>query len=143
MAADVFLILAFVFLIARVSIGETLFTWLPNYYFETFFSPVVSTPESGNIQSLSGNLRIMLGPIVGLGLVVYAFLVSSRVEDDGMNSMEIDDSEEGLRKRFTIWVGAIALALGFTFAGGYYKICLLYTSPSPRDQRGSRMPSSA
>ena len=26
--------------------------------------------------------------------------------------------------------------------GGTY-ICLLYTSPSPRDQRGSRMPSSA
>ena len=25
----------------------------------------------------------------------------------------------------------------------YYLICLLYTSPSPRDQRGSRMPSSA
>ena len=25
----------------------------------------------------------------------------------------------------------------------YYRICLLYTSPSPRDQRGSRMPSSA
>ena len=30
-------------------------------------------------------------------------------------------------------------------AGGTitYKGCLLYTSPSPRDQRGSRMPSSA
>ena len=26
---------------------------------------------------------------------------------------------------------------------GDYKACLLYTSPSPRDQRGSRMPSSA
>ena len=26
---------------------------------------------------------------------------------------------------------------------GYYWSCLLYTSPSPRDQRGSRMPSSA
>ena len=26
---------------------------------------------------------------------------------------------------------------------GYYETCLLYTSPSPRDQRGSRMPSSA
>ena len=24
-----------------------------------------------------------------------------------------------------------------------HKVCLLYTSPSPRDQRGSRMPSSA
>ena len=34
--------------------------------------------------------------------------------------------------------------LGF-FNGAYdlYHICLLYTSPSPRDQRGSRMPSSA
>ena len=29
------------------------------------------------------------------------------------------------------------------FIGGYPKGCLLYTSPSPRDQRGSRMPSSA
>ena len=27
--------------------------------------------------------------------------------------------------------------------GGRVKTCLLYTSPSPRDQRGSRMPSSA
>ena len=26
---------------------------------------------------------------------------------------------------------------------GLYVVCLLYTSPSPRDQRGSRMPSSA
>ena len=25
----------------------------------------------------------------------------------------------------------------------HYTACLLYTSPSPRDQRGSRMPSSA
>ena len=27
--------------------------------------------------------------------------------------------------------------------GGRSNVCLLYTSPSPRDQRGSRMPSSA
>ena len=27
--------------------------------------------------------------------------------------------------------------------GGRIRACLLYTSPSPRDQRGSRMPSSA
>ena len=30
-----------------------------------------------------------------------------------------------------------------TIAAMAYKTCLLYTSPSPRDQRGSRMPSSA
>ena len=29
------------------------------------------------------------------------------------------------------------------FMRKWHKDCLLYTSPSPRDQRGSRMPSSA
>ena len=33
------------------------------------------------------------------------------------------------------------LAAAYSF--GLAKNCLLYTSPSPRDQRGSRMPSSA
>ena len=29
------------------------------------------------------------------------------------------------------------------YEGDQFSACLLYTSPSPRDQRGSRMPSSA
>ena len=33
--------------------------------------------------------------------------------------------------------------LGLSIVDGLSKLCLLYTSPSPRDQRGSRMPSSA
>ena len=41
---------------------------------------------------------------------------------------EKNESAGGRSRKFT--------AQGFTF-------CLLYTSPSPRDQRGSRMPSSA
>ena len=40
-----------------------------------------------------------------------------------------------LRKKFHLW------SFGPPPRGMY--ICLLYTSPSPRDQRGSRMPSSA
>ena len=36
---------------------------------------------------------------------------------------------------------AIAVAVGIYFGLGKY--CLLYTSPSPRDKRQSRMPSSA
>ena len=31
----------------------------------------------------------------------------------------------------------------FIVMNGQVSVCLLYTSPSPRDQRGSRMPSSA
>ena len=38
---------------------------------------------------------------------------------------------------FAIEVDTVVVGAG---PGGY---CLLYTSPSPRDQRGSRMPSSA
>ena len=45
----------------------------------------------------------------------------------------------GLRLASEVAMVATVLALsGFEFIG-----CLLYTSPSPRDQRGSRMPSSA
>ena len=41
--------------------------------------------------------------------------------------------------------GLARLGTPVAFAGrlGQDAICLLYTSPSPRDQRGSRMPSSA
>ena len=38
---------------------------------------------------------------------------------------------------------ATGATLGFDATGGGNNGCLLYTSPSPRDQRGSRMPSSA
>ena len=37
----------------------------------------------------------------------------------------------------------IAFAGAYAFAPRWSLVCLLYTSPSPRDQRGSRMPSSA
>ena len=39
--------------------------------------------------------------------------------------------------------GAVEFYLAGKKAGINPIICLLYTSPSPRDQRGSRMPSSA
>ena len=37
----------------------------------------------------------------------------------------------------------LALDAAHAAADSWGKTCLLYTSPSPRDQRGSRMPSSA
>ena len=40
--------------------------------------------------------------------------------------------------------GSVTAITGATLAKvGVERACLLYTSPSPRDQRGSRMPSSA
>ena len=51
-------------------------------------------------------------------------------------------------KRFRRFVNSIGLGLEYQnallgHAFGHVRDCLLYTSPSPRDQRGSRMPSSA
>ena len=40
------------------------------------------------------------------------------------------------------WTG-IPVSIGVGLTKTLAKVCLLYTSPSPRDQRGSRMPSSA
>ena len=40
------------------------------------------------------------------------------------------------------WVNTKNIKLTFSLAGGSYN-CLLYTSPSPRDPKTSRMPSSA
>ena len=37
----------------------------------------------------------------------------------------------------------VGTAITIGAASGIVSACLLYTSPSPRDQRGSRMPSSA
>ena len=51
-----------------------------------------------------------------------------------------------LSKSFPIYFLIIATSIGVTVAGTSLigsSICLLYTSPSPRDISGSRMPSSA
>ena len=62
---------------------------------------------------------------------VCAALLHDVVEDTKITSSDLD-REFGTEISFLV-DGVTKLS----------KICLLYTSPSPRDQRGSRMPSSA
>ena len=44
---------------------------------------------------------------------------------------------------FPIAFTLMAMGIGFGYYAYYDATCLLYTSPSPRDKRQSRMPSSA
>ena len=44
---------------------------------------------------------------------------------------------------FADWFGALDTQAALKVTTYLARVCLLYTSPSPRDQRGSRMPSSA
>ena len=65
---------------------------------------------------------------------------------------EFDGYEIEFGRSFDLGSGELALSFGrdvvnAEFSDGHnvprINPCLLYTSPSPRDQRGSRMPSSA
>jgi His/Glu/Gln/Arg/opine family amino acid ABC transporter permease subunit len=74
--------------------------------FLALFLPFVSTHGGGRDAA------------IGAALLVYALYVNTNVDDDGMNAQQIDDSESGVRKRFTIWVSALALAAGVAVSGG-------------------------
>jgi His/Glu/Gln/Arg/opine family amino acid ABC transporter permease subunit len=74
--------------------------------FIDYLVPFVSTNGGGAEAALA------------MALLVYALSVTSKVDDDGINSLQIDDSESGLRKRFTIWVAAFAVAAGIAMSKG-------------------------
>ena len=74
--------------------------------FINFLVPFVSTNGGGTEA------------FIAMAVIVYALSVTSRLDDDGMNSLQIDDSESGLRKRFTIWVAALAVAAGIAVSKG-------------------------
>ena len=139
LAADLFVIAAIVILVARVQIGEALFTnssgefssnLISESAFQALFYPFLTSLPDGlatidgrsNVQTLEDNARIAIGPLLGIIMVLYSILVTTNIDDDGMNSLEVDDSEEGVRRRFTLWVAAIALALGITLAGGISEV---------------------
>jgi len=74
--------------------------------FINFLVPFVSTNGGGTEA------------FIAMAIIVYALAVTSKLDDDGMNALQIDDSESGLRKRFTIWVAAFAVAAGIAVSKG-------------------------
>ncbi|MEO2221460.1 MAG: ABC transporter permease subunit [Candidatus Poseidoniia archaeon] len=74
--------------------------------FINYLVPFVSTHGGGNEAALA------------MAILVYALSVTSKIDDDGINSLQIDDSESGLRKRFTIWVAGFAIASGIALSKG-------------------------
>ena len=61
-----------------------------------------------------------------------------------MTDISLDQARKALEaaEKKAIEIGT-KMDIAIVDAGANLKACLLYTSPSPRDQRGSRMPSSA
>ena len=65
------------------------------------------------------------------------------VKQLGSKKFRVRATEDGGSYDRTLVTGKLPAALTGTEMTISVKGCLLYTSPSPRDQRGSRMPSSA
>tara|TARA_Y100000588_G_scaffold267689_1_gene282827 strand:- start:7365 stop:9563 length:2199 start_codon:yes stop_codon:yes gene_type:complete len=80
--------------------------------------PFLSTEKVSDAQTLKQLGSSFIPSLSGISVVIYAFFVTTSVDDDGMNNLEIDDSDDGIRKRFTIWTGALAVALGIALVGG-------------------------
>ena len=101
------------------------FRWTPTSNYGTLKSPLLEKAY------LDNSWRYILG-------VNY-----SQVEDP--LTVEVSDAEAvEPAKNLVLHRGrSVRYRVKVYFNSGSSKLCLLYTSPSPRDQRGSRMPSSA
>ena len=98
---------------------------------ELLMAKVFETITDPRWGSLLAALILFTLPTVILGLISpYA-----------VRLLVVDVDRAGNTAGRLYFVSTIGSALG-TLATSFY-FCLLYTSPSPRDQRGSRMPSSA
>ena len=80
--------------------------------------PFLATEMVGPDQTLNQIASSFLSTLGTIALVIYAFYVNTNIDDDGMNNLEIDDTDSGIRRRFTIWVGALSVALAIALAGG-------------------------
>ena len=82
---------------------------------------------------------------LGLTLIVYGLAKKLVIADNvAIHVDSIFIEGEHLQNIGLIWWGALAFGIQiYCDFSAYTDICLLYTSPSPRDRQKSRMPSSA
>ena len=101
------------------------------------FAPNASAqvnPPDGSMIEITDDTAVInpgVGTTINIAEGVTQTIQDSTTIDDRLNANILLDGD-GDNDDVTI-----------TNAGTLINLCLLYTSPSPRDQRGSRMPSSA
>ena len=91
---------------------------------------VVDESPGPDLGQLYGGCRVLT---VGDGDLSFSVALAERGECASLTASTLEPDLEALQREYD----------GLDVRGHARRICLLYTSPSPRDQRGSRMPSSA
>ena len=112
---------------------------------------VLELDRQGDIITLAGTsvdnntvttLQSAVGGTPQTGAITIAATGSSTVSQAG-GTITIDSSYVDTVTRLRATAGQVFNSGDFTFLAAGATSCLLYTSPSPRDKRQSRMPSSA
>ena len=101
-------------------------------------------PTDSEGRSLLRNVTAALGGETiqaGLSVVIFFGLFFQLSDQDW--GLYVAATTTGLILGTLMNLGSQELLVRNVSRGASLDICLLYTSPSPRDQRGSRMPSSA
>ena len=106
------------------------------------------------IKALPESLRQFIGLIIITLLVIMSFSILNGIfgqGDDLVKRMKLEEERIAEEKKLSELISKLPSGILVSFDGtDHYKLsdevyehCLLYTSPSPRDKRQSRMPSSA
>ena len=106
-----------------------------------FFGSDARAKMLNGVNKLADAVKVTLGP-KGRNVVIDKSFGAPRITKDGVSvakEIELKDKFENMGAQMVRDVASKTNDL----AGDGTTTCLLYTSPSPRDQRGSRMPSSA
>ena len=119
------------------------FLWVEKYRPKTIEECILPAETKKVFQSFvnKGEIpNLLLCGTAGIGKTTVAKALCNEL---GVDYYVINGSDEG-RFLDTVRNNAKQFASTVSFSStAKHKVCLLYTSPSPRDQRGSRMPSSA
>jgi len=78
-----------------------------------------------------GGLACLIGSLI----LFCSFFLYTNVDDSGINVLFIDDTDEGVRKRLTIWAISISIAAGIAVSGGFSLPDLYQPSTSPGSWR--------
>ena len=97
--------------------------------------------ESDNGKYFEGHIGTSLGDTLAVRLSMMDRQIDGYNENTAPNAArpEMPSTDETIARLGIQWEPSDQTSVGIR----YTYSCLLYTSPSPRDQRGSRMPSSA
>ena len=114
---------------------------------------LVKGTTSGTISDIDGSFSIEVPDGFNVLLISFTGYESQEVDVSGQSNVTISLAQGELLEEVVVTGLGIkkekkALGYGVTTLSSKdltarQETCLLYTSPSPRDQRGSRMPSSA